>query len=32
MVRQAIVQYTGDDIAASQLISELRMEFYNRRG
>jgi CPA2 family monovalent cation:H+ antiporter-2 len=29
MVRQALVQYTGDGAAASQLISDLRAEFYD---
>lgn len=29
MVRQALVQYTGDGGAASQLISDLRTEFYD---
>jgi CPA2 family monovalent cation:H+ antiporter-2 len=28
MVRQALVQYTGDDAAVSRLISELTAEFY----
>jgi CPA2 family monovalent cation:H+ antiporter-2 len=29
IVRQALVQYTGDDAAASRLISGLRAEFYD---
>ncbi|HEY1341386.1 MAG TPA: cation:proton antiporter [Bryobacteraceae bacterium] len=29
MVRQALVQYSGDSAAATRLISDLRQEFYN---
>jgi hypothetical protein len=31
MVRQALLRYTVDDAAAARFISDLRIEFYNRR-